>query len=279
MNNPTTIPANYKKCIRCLRILPVDCFHRQGKYRRSWCKDCSREYELELRRQRGIRSPDPNKTKVCSSCGLEKSQSEFHRDSISVDGCTVYCKQCVKEKDILRRQKAPVVTSETKVCRDCKKNLPLDAFYKNAYGTQGRSAYCKNCQAMRSKINYEKNKAEISRRAHQRYMANRPEQQAKRRAYYRKHPEDAKARWRKRRATKHNAGGNHTSNDIEILRKGQGNICWWCGKPLGEKVHIDHRVALSLGGSDNAENLCITCPECNLRKHNKMPWEWNGRLL
>lgn len=56
-------------------------------------------------------------------------------------------------------------------------------------------------------------------------------------------------------------------------------ICQYCKRqhrsskagPDGKPWHIDHMVALSLGGVDGPENLTLSCERCNLRKHAKRP--------
>lgn len=81
-------------------------------------------------------------------------------------------------------------------------------------------------------------------------------------------------------ARKARAVGSHTKADVEILYKQSRGLCWWCGKRLiDKKYHIDHRVPLSRGGSDDVSNLCISCPDCNRKKANYLPYEKMGRLL
>lgn len=43
--------------------------------------------------------------------------------------------------------------------------------------------------------------------------------------------------------------------------------------------HVDHVVPISLGGSDGPENLVLTCPNCNHRKHAKHPMDFAGVLF
>lgn len=83
-----------------------------------------------------------------------------------------------------------------------------------------------------------------------------------------------------RRAKIVRAGGTHSTDDIVLLLKLSKGRCWWCGKKIkGEHYHLDHRVPLSQGGSNAPENLCISCPKCNLSKSDKLPQDFNGRLL
>lgn len=52
-------------------------------------------------------------------------------------------------------------------------------------------------------------------------------------------------------------------------------LCFWCGDRIaGNETHIDHIVALSKGGLHAVENLCASCPCCNLSKGAKSVEEW-----
>lgn len=39
--------------------------------------------------------------------------------------------------------------------------------------------------------------------------------------------------------------------------------CAWCGREVGREVELDHVVATCDGGSDKADNLVPSCPDCN----------------
>lgn len=50
--------------------------------------------------------------------------------------------------------------------------------------------------------------------------------------------------------------------------------CYYCGKVIpAESCHIDHVIALSKNGNHASENLCASCPDCNLSKGSKLPSE------
>lgn len=66
---------------------------------------------------------------------------------------------------------------------------------------------------------------------------------------------------------------------IQTLYKSQRGKCWWCGCELLGVYHVDHRVPIAKGGQDNESNHCLACPTCNRKKGDKMPQEFNGRLL
>lgn len=51
--------------------------------------------------------------------------------------------------------------------------------------------------------------------------------------------------------------------------------CYYCGKAMpGDKMHIDHVIAISRNGNHSSSNLCASCPKCNLSKASKLPSEW-----
>lgn len=53
---------------------------------------------------------------------------------------------------------------------------------------------------------------------------------------------------------------------FRILQR-DGFSCAYCGsRPPNARLHVDHIVAVSLGGSDSDANLITACDECNLGK-------------
>lgn len=60
----------------------------------------------------------------------------------------------------------------------------------------------------------------------------------------------------------------------EILRKEfEEDICFYCGKKLKRKIHVDHFIPWSFIKDDKMWNFVLACPECNIRKSNKLPDE------
>lgn len=52
-------------------------------------------------------------------------------------------------------------------------------------------------------------------------------------------------------------------------------FCGWCQRPLTEdSATTDHVVPLSRGGSNNWDNLCLACVDCNQARQNNLPGEW-----
>lgn len=53
----------------------------------------------------------------------------------------------------------------------------------------------------------------------------------------------------------------------ELIRK-FGNVCWYCGLELelGVEAHIDHILPVSHGGTNEIDNLALSCEFCNRAK-------------
>jgi 5-methylcytosine-specific restriction endonuclease McrA len=50
------------------------------------------------------------------------------------------------------------------------------------------------------------------------------------------------------------------------LYERQNGLCYLCGNPLGERYEVDHKVALTNGGTNALRNLCVVHRTCNLKK-------------
>ncbi len=58
----------------------------------------------------------------------------------------------------------------------------------------------------------------------------------------------------------------------EILRKEfEEDTCFYCGKKLKNKVHVDHFIPWSFVKDDKLWNFVLSCPECNIKKNNRLP--------
>jgi 5-methylcytosine-specific restriction endonuclease McrA len=147
-------------------------------------------------------------------------------------------------------------------CSGCQKEYPATSewFYKQR---KGFASKCKSC---------------IDKENQQWADGNPQAAAAIKRRYFTNHLDRVAAtRHRRRMAT--NRGNDHTARDIQLQYKAQGGYCWWCGKPLNGKYHIDHRIPLDRGGGNHAGNIVLAHAKCNLSKGAKLPSEWNGRLL
>lgn len=169
-------------------------------------------------------------------------------------------------------------------------------FYSSKRGKNGLHAQCKKCRGVTSQkwadAHPEKTK-EIKQQSaakHKdsyrairlaRYKTDarvREGRQAINDAWRKRNPDRVAEMYKRRYARERGAIGTHSLEDVESIRVGQNNRCWWCDSVL-VKFEVDHRIPISKGGSDDASNLCLTCVTCNRSKGAKLPQEWNGRLL
>lgn len=57
------------------------------------------------------------------------------------------------------------------------------------------------------------------------------------------------------------------------------NSCFYCGNLLSEeKMHVDHMVPKSKGGSNRRKNLIASCGPCNIFKSNSTVNEFLSRV-
>ncbi len=122
------------------------------------------------------------------------------------------------------------------------------------------------------------------------------------RKYYKLHPEKANSwhkkdpersrkyrteysrKWRNKnrskvqeriRARKARVKGNPSAAAFyKFVRSKKRIRCYYCGEWVsGKEAHIDHVIALAKDGNHASENLCCSCPKCNLKKHDNLPSE------
>jgi 5-methylcytosine-specific restriction endonuclease McrA len=85
------------------------------------------------------------------------------------------------------------------------------------------------------------------------------------------------------RARVNGNGGSYTLEELNSLFAIQDYLCYYCGTPffdntLNAEYHIDHKIPLSRGGTNDISNLVISCPVCNLSKHTKTTGEFLNAL-
>lgn len=171
----------------------------------------------------------------------------------------------------------PIGIGSVKQCTKC------GASDRNARGD------CRPCSRA-SHAKYRAGNPELVKASSAKSRAAHPEREKARLAkYHTAHPERSKARldkWReanpenckaldhKRRARKLKAGGSFSVAEIRAMLKRQRGKCVACRIDISKNYHIDHRMPLALGGSNDVSNIQLLCPHCNLSKHAKHPIEF-----
>ena len=130
----------------------------------------------------------------------------------------------------------------------------------------------------------EKTKAAVRRYA----AAHREEARQTTKRWIKEHPEQVRTHHNNRDARIRGAAGKHTVADVQAIWERQRHRCAVpnCEKPISEhgkdRFHVDHVIAVSRGGSNDAFNLQILCKFHNIQKHDLDPIEWaqrNGLLF
>ncbi|CAB4157004.1 HNHc domain containing protein [uncultured Caudovirales phage] len=162
-----------------------------------------------------------------------------------------------------------------------------------------RGRYARKAEKVRqqAKIRHAANKAANNARARVYYEANRERIRQAAKAYRESRKREANERvkaWRAanleaaraqriaRKIRLRSACGSHTGEDIKRLFRLQKGRCVDCRASLKRGYHVDHIVPLAGGGSNDARNIQLMCPTCNMRKSAKPPLQWardTGRLL
>lgn len=121
----------------------------------------------------------------------------------------------------------------------------------------------------------------------------RPENVAKRellksekKAYMRKwikeNPEKHRLAHSKRKAMQRGNGIGNTkliANWICSWQSVKQVRCYWCDDNFAPShCHVDHIIPLSKGGAHDIYNLCVSCADCNRRKHDKPLSIWNQQI-
>lgn len=72
---------------------------------------------------------------------------------------------------------------------------------------------------------------------------------------------------KRRRALKRggSAAGAATNAEVMAIHESQGWRCAYCGSP--SRPELDHKIAVSAGGSHAPDNLQFLCHPCNMAKH------------
>lgn len=200
----------------------------------------------------------------------------FPRRKSSKSGIYPKCNQCRREESKVYRKEHPEID---KAYRQSHLNEITD--YKKQYREthhEERKQYDKEHQDRINELRRirAKEKADHIRAVHKQYCD----------TYYKTERGLTQMRVSSgnRRARKRAAQGTYTTQELEQQYARQKGKCYYCTAKLGKGRSAwvaEHVIPLSRGGHNSIDNIVIACPTCNLRKHDKLPHEWEdgGRLL
>jgi len=139
----------------------------------------------------------------------------------------------------------------------------------------GKARYWKHRDTSleKSKNWYRNNREKALARAKLHHEKNREARLEYLRKWQKDHPEKNFEYNNKRRALELAAHGNLlTIKDFVRKTKSKRTaVCYYCKRRCSsKKIHFDHIVPLAKGGLHSADNLCVSCPECNWSKRTKL---------
>lgn len=225
-------------------------------------------------------------SKACFRCGIEKPRTleYFVKKSRNKDGMDNICRECdrIYKREFAQKQRMTIPgfreleASRLKQSRDHHRQEYNEAqrmYYAEWIERPGNREH-KNVRQRSSR------NLRIAKPGYSEYLSKLSLAYYHLRAQSPEYRRQRSVLAHKRRTRIANSTEHYTYEDEKLQFKSQKGLCWWCGKPLDRnKYDVDHITPVSRGGSNSARNIVIAHPTCNKRKHNKMAWEWIGRLI
>ena len=207
--------------------------------------------------------------KRCYCCKEMKPYSEFSKCKTRHDGYANICKACAKIKRAAHYQLNK--DKERESHRQWIINHPEK---EKEYRVRD---YQKHAERYRVKTREWTEANRDRKRAYDRAYVSKKRETHKEN----KNNERTRARSAFRKAViKRGAQGFPILEIYKILRKIQSNRCLYCNNPLTEKCHLDHILPLCMTvilrnhPGHSPENLALTCPHCNMSKHDAILEDW-----
>lgn len=159
-------------------------------------------------------------------------------------------------------------------------------------GTRSLQANCVQCSAVLAADWAKKNplrRREINRKSAERNKGKKKtltaEQRDRKNALareWRKKNSEKVRTWNKLRTHRQRAAGDMPSApDLHYTRCMQDSRCTYCGDLLGvdgSSIHLDHKVPVSRGGTNDGKNLQWLCGPCNMKKGTQTHEEYSAKV-
>lgn len=234
------------------------------------------------------------KLKVCVCCKTEKSSTEFSPDKRASDGLQSRCRSCANEKrraaykadpDRARKYRRDYYAANTEIVLSVNKKSRDKHSEKIANSKRARYMVDRERHSWRMKMKKYRDGMRARKRAYDRlYREENRTSIDKRISSWRENNPERTAFIKKTYKARRRAiekKGDPTAK-LFAWEQAQQKVCYWCGVSCADSYHVDHYIPLSKGGAHTVKNLVIACPQCNLSKSAKDPYEFAasvGRLF
>lgn len=164
-------------------------------------------------------------------------------------------------------------------CPKCGETKFLTEFHVDSTRPSGRCPWCKDCQAAKARVHYQKHKVRLDAQIAA-YRAQNPGVVPAAQSRYRKKPEyalEARRYASAYRARKRDAFVEHV--DPMVVFERDAGVCGICGVPIVGAFHVDHIVPLARGGEHSYANSQAAHPSCNSSKKDKLHGPTDLRAL
>jgi 5-methylcytosine-specific restriction endonuclease McrA len=140
--------------------------------------------------------------------------------------------------------------------------MPIECFHEVYYKNRGKAyrlGHCKECANQASRDNYAK------------YRERRLQSK---KDHYSNNP------WRIRLGAllARCSEGYVELNELQAMVEAAGDRCCYCGQSMNGSFTFDHALPVSLGGTNDPENLRVCCLSCNSKKGNKTEYTYRIEL-
>lgn len=225
--------------------------------------------QTELTRMDATDCSTPPPTKRCTRCGQDHPFAAMIRNARSKDGYGSRCKTCHNawNREIAMRDPEATRAYEREKARRLYRADPDKFRARHRQWYAENRAHCVEYATQWARDNPEKHKA--NERAYGRRHSARIVQRVK--AWQTANPDRMRDHRRRTKALRRGAGEARTF-DRNLIWERDGGRCHICGKRCAPDAwHLDHLIPLSRGGAHTPENVAVSHPTCNVRRHNTGP--------
>lgn len=249
----------HKRCAMCQLSLPITVFYPAKRYKYgvgSYCKRCTATYKGRIWHPECL---IPDGYRQCGECKelKEVNESNFRHNKNCKGGWSNKCKQCSDKYD----------SNWLEDNRDLNKERSKARYYAKPEARKKYKEEHKE-QIAATKRRIRKEKPEQTRK-HKRDSSRR---------FRVNHPELARLRSRISTMRRRVKVGNFERSDLMAMYEEQENRCAYCGITIfwniPNDIHVDHVIPVTKSGTNDLDNLALTCADCNLSKHDLSLEEW-----